>query len=81
MTKNQLKNIIRECINESLINEGLPSGQSELAREMSWKLTMIVHKIKRPDLNRKAGHHAADIIRLIDRDQTGNSPILQGNES
>ena len=71
MTKNQLKNIIRECINESFINEGLPFGKSKLAQESANILNSICGKISRPDLSREARIHASEIIRLIDQDQEG----------
>ena len=71
MTKNQLKNIIRECINESFINEGLPNGTSKLAMESALTLNNIIGKMSRPDLSREARVHAAEIIKLIDQDQTG----------
>jgi len=70
MTKNQLKNIIRDCINESLLNEGLPTGKSKLARESAVTLNNIIGKISRPDLQDKALRAASDIINLIDQDQT-----------
>jgi len=68
MKKSELKQLIRECINESFINENLPAGKSELARKCALTLNSIISQIRRPDLQDEAGRHAAGIIELIDKD-------------
>ncbi len=65
MTRSELKQLIRECLQESL-----EQGKSRIARDAAQKLTYIVEKIQRPDLEQKARVHAAEIISLIDQDQS-----------
>jgi hypothetical protein len=69
MTRSELKQLIRETIEESLVQEGLPFGKSEVGHRVTSTLTTIMGKFVRPDLEDKARIHAAEIIRLIDEDQ------------
>ena len=68
MTKQQLKNIIRECLKENL-NENLPFGESQNAKEASKSLIRIVNMIQDSNLATDARAAAAEIIRIIDVDQ------------
>jgi len=68
MTKNELKKIIRECLNEIVINEGLPIGKTKEGREAAITLNNLIGKINRPNLQNLALKHAAEIIDLIDED-------------
>jgi hypothetical protein len=69
VTLNELKIIIKEIINEQQnLTEGLPLGKSETSNSIISKLNFIVGRIKNPELERKAGYHASEIIKLIDED-------------
>ena len=68
MTKNELKKIIRECLNEIVINEGLPIGKTKEGREAAITLNNLIGKISRPDFQNNARRAAAEIINLIDDD-------------
>ena len=69
MKRSELKQLIRETIEEQIVQEGLPMGSSKLAQEAAVTLNNIVGRIQRPDLAKKARVHAAEIINLIDQDK------------
>lgn len=60
----ELKKIVKQ-----VIAEGLPEGKSKLGKQYANTLNQIVGKIDNPQLSKKAGYHASEIIRLIDEDQ------------
>lgn len=69
MKRSELKQLIRETIEERIVQEGLPNGKSKIAHQAAVTLNNIVGRIQRPDLAQKARVHAAEIINLIDQDQ------------
>jgi hypothetical protein len=76
MTKSELKKIIKEVLSETqFLNEGLPIGKSKEAQDAAQKLNFIIGRINRPDLQKKARIHAADIINLIDADLDPSTPF------
>ena len=76
MTKFELKKLIKEVLSESqFLNEGLPMGKSKNAQDAAHKLNFIIGQISRPDIQKKAGVHASEIIRLIDDDLDPNTPF------
>lgn len=74
MTRRELKQLIRETIEEQMIQE-LERGKSQVAIDMGNKLNNIIAKITIPELNKKAGIHANEIIKLIDQDQAQLSQL------
>lgn len=70
MKKSELKEIIKECLKELSINESLPIGKSERAREVALKLNQIVGSIQMPNLAGEARKHAAEIINIVDKDSS-----------
>ncbi len=76
MTQSDLKTIIKEVLSETqFLNEGLPIGKSKEAQDAAQKLNFIIGRINRPDLQKKARIHAADIINLIDADLDPSTPF------
>jgi hypothetical protein len=76
MTKLELKKLIKEVLSETqFVNENLPMGKSKEAQEAGQKLNFIIGRINRPDLQKKARIHAADIINLIDADLDPSTPF------
>jgi len=69
MTRSELKQLIRETIQESLVQEGLPLGKGDVGNQITYKLTDILGKFQNPEFEDKAGILAADIIRLFNQDQ------------
>ena len=67
MTKNQLKNIIRDCINESLMFTEI-TKQTKVAQESAVILNNMIGKMINTELQSKARVHAAKIIKLINDD-------------
>lgn len=64
-----LKKMVREIIKEEkMINEGIPMGESKLAQETATKLSFLINRMSRPDLEKEARLLASKIISLMDED-------------
>lgn len=67
-TKKIKINELRALI-ESVLNEGLPMGESKPAQDAANTLNSMIGKMSRPDLQQKARELAGQLISLIDKDQ------------
>ncbi len=70
ITLNELKKLVKQIVTEeTILNEGLPIGNSKLSQSLAQTLNIAIGKMERPDVASKARALAGQLISLIDSDQ------------
>ncbi len=71
MNTQLIENIVRKEIRRQLKEGGMPMGKGEKSNKAAWMLNDVIGLIVRPDLSREARIKAVDILRLVEKDESG----------